>query len=229
MSILKISPTRVKPTVIIATAAFIALAVLLFIPSFPHAKVCLPVGLLSIAALWLTPWEVFFALMFSALGDLAGDCNNFLAQMSSFAAAHIFYILFFIRRYHRKVEPDRKLTEKAKGYLMMTTFCTLALLALIFAAVVPEVPAGIIRIGVGIYSVVICIMLITALLQRSMFYALGALFFVISDFLLAWNMFVHQIPHESVFILSTYYLAQWLLFVRATPYRVPHPVHLLRF
>ena len=229
MSILKISQTKVKPAVFAATAAFVALAALLFIPSVPHAKVCLPVGLLCIAALWLTPWEVFFALMFSALGDLAGDCNNFLAQMASFGVAHVFYILFFIRRYHRKVEPDRKLTEKSKGYLMITTFCTLGLLALIFVAVVPKAPAGIIRAGVGIYSVVICFMLIMAMLQRSMFYAFGALFFVISDFLLAWNMFVHQIPHAGIFILSTYYLAQWLLFVRATPYRVAHPIHLLRF
>ena len=229
MSILKISQTKVKQAVFAATTAFVALAALLFIPSVPHAKVCLPVGLLCIAALWLAPWEVFFALMFSALGDLAGDCNIFLAQMGFFAVAHVFYILFFVRRYHRKVEPDRKLTEKAKGYLIMTSFCVLALLALIFTSVVPAAPAGIIRTGVGVYSIVICLMLIMALLQRSMFYALGALFFVISDFLLAWNMFVHPIPHAGIFILSTYYLAQWLLFVRATPYRVAHPVHLLRF
>ena len=229
MSILKIKESKIKPTVFAATAAFVALASLLFIPSAPHAKVCLPVGLLTLAAAWLAPWEVFLALLFSAIGDYAGDCNNFLAQMGSFAVAHVFYILFFVRRYHRKVEPDKKLTEKAKGYLIMTTFCVLALLALIFAAVVPEAPAGIIRIGVSIYSVVICIMLMSALLQRSMLYALGALFFVISDFLLAWNMFVDPIPHAGIFILSTYYLAQWLLFVRASPYRVKHPVHLLRF
>ena len=229
MSIFKISKTAVKPVVFAVTAGFIALATLLFIPSAPHAKVCLPVGLLSLAALWLAPWEVFLALLFSALGDYAGDCNNFLAQMGSFAVAHVFYILFFARRYHRKVEPDKKLTEKAKGYLLMTTFCVLGLLALIFAAVIPEAPAGIIRIGVSIYSIVICLMLMTALLQRSMLYALGALFFVISDFLLAWNMFVHPIHHAGIYILSTYYLAQWLLFVRASPYRVAHPVHLLRF
>lgn len=229
MSVLKISQTKVKTAVFATTAIFVALAALLLTPYAPHAKVCLPVGLLCIAALWLAPWEVFFALLFSALGDLAGDCNIFLAQMGFFAVAHVFYILFFVRRYHRKVESDRKLTERAKGYLIMTSFCVLALLALIFAAVVPAAPAGIIRIGVGIYSVVICFMLIMALLQRSMFYALGALFFVISDFVLAWNMFVHPIPHAGLFILSTYYLAQWLLFVRATPYRVAHPVHLLRF
>lgn len=229
MPILNISKTGIKPAVFAATAGFLALATAVIIPSAATAKVCLPVGLLCIAALWLTPWEVFLALTFSALGDLAGDCNNFLAQMGAFAVAHVFYILFFIRRYHRKVEPDRKLTEKAKGYLMMTSFCVLALLALIFAAVVPEAPAGIIRIGVSIYSIVICIMLMTALLQRSMLYALGALLFVISDFLLAWNMFVHQIPHAGIFILGTYYAAQWLLFVRASPYRVAHPVHLLRF
>lgn len=229
MSILKIQPTAVKRFVYATTAIFLALVALVFEPSIAPSIVCLPVGMLCIAALWLAPWEVFFALLFSALGDFAGDCNNFLAQMGSFAVAHVFYILFFVRRFLKKVEPDKKMTERAKGYLAISAFCIIVLLVLIFIVVVPKVPAGILRTGVGIYSVVICAMLFIAMMQRSMLYALGALFFVVSDFLLAFNMFVEPIPHAGVFILSTYYLAQWLLFVRATPYRVPHPIHLLRF
>jgi uncharacterized membrane protein YhhN len=67
------------------------------------------------------------------------------------------------------------------------------------------------------------------MLQRSSLYALGALLFVISDFILAWNKFVEPVPYRDYLVLGTYYAAPWFLFIRATPYRVPHPVHLLRF
>lgn len=96
----------------------------------------------------------------------------------------------------------------------------LALLALVFVRVVPCAPAGVLRVGVSIYAV---------LMQRSLLYALGALLFVISDFILAWNKFVEPVPYREILVLGTYLSAQWLLFVRATPYRVKHPVHLLRF
>lgn len=229
MATFKIKESHIRPLVSAITAVFILLAAGNALAGIPHQTLCLAVGALCLGSLWLTPWEISLALLFSAIGDLFGSYGNLLAQMGSFAAAHISYIYFFVRRYHRKVEHDGKLTEKAKGYMMMTTLCTIALLILVLAAVVPEVPAGIIRTGVSIYSIIICFMLITALLQRSMLYALGALFFVISDFLLAWNMFVHQIPHASAAILCSYFIAQWLIFIRATPYKVPHPVHLLRF
>ena len=229
MAIIKTKETQVKPTVFTATAVFLLFAVANALPTIPPQVLCLPVVILCIVSFWLAPWEISLALLFSALGDLSGSCGNLLPQMGFFTTAQIFYIIFFIRRYHRKVEPDRKLTEKAKGYLAMIIFCVIALLVIIFTKIAPEAPSGIIRTGVYIYSVVICTMLITALLQRSMLYAVGALLFVTSDFLLALNMFVQPIPHADIFVLSTYFIAQWLIFVRSTPYRVSHPIHLLRF
>ena len=111
----------------------------------------------------------------------------------------------------------------------MLSICVLSLLALVFVRVVPCAPAGVLRAGVSIYAVLICTMLLAALMQRSLLYALGALLFVISDFILAWNKFVEPVPYRDILVLGTYLSAQWLLFVRATPYRVKHPVHLLRF
>ena len=37
---------------------------------------------------------------------------------------------------------------------------------------------------------------------------LGALLFVISDSLLAWNQFVAPLPHASTLIMATYHLGQ---------------------
>jgi alkenylglycerophosphocholine/alkenylglycerophosphoethanolamine hydrolase len=116
-----------------------------------------------------------------------------------------------------------------KGYLLMLGICTAALLSFVFVKIVPSAPAGVLRIGVSIYAILICSMLYTALMQRSSLYALGAVLFVISDFILAWNKFVEPVPYRTILVIGTYLSAQWLLFVRATPYRVPHPVHLLRF
>lgn len=229
MAVLNISNKRVQSVVLAVTGLFLCLALLFFLPvPVPH-KLCLPVGALAVASLWLAPWEVMLGLLFSAIGDYFGSCGIFLAQMGSFAVGHIFYIIFFLRRFHRRVEPDRKMTAKAKGYFMMLSICVFALLLLVFLRVVPCVPAGVLRVGVSIYAVLICFMLLSALMQRSLLYALGTLLFVISDFILAWNRFVEPVPFHDILILGTYFAAQWLIFVRATPYRVPHPVHLLRF
>ena len=229
MSIIKIDERRVKPVVFAVTGLFLCLSVLFFAPvPIPH-KLCLPMGVLVVSSLWLTPWEISLALFFSILGDWFGSCGSFLPQMGSFAVGHMFYILFFIRRFHRKVERDRKMTAKAKGYFMMLAICVLALMTMVFAKVVPCVPSGVLRIGVSIYAVLICTMLFSALLQRSLFYAIGALLFVISDFILAWNKFVEPVSYRDALVLGTYLSAQWFLFVRSTPYRVKHPVHLLRF
>ena len=229
MATFKIKESHVRPLVSATTAVFILLAAANALAAFPHHALCLAVGALCIGSLWLTPWEITLALLFSALGDLCGSCGNLPAQMGTFAIAHILYIYFFARRYHRKVEPDGKLTARAKGFLMMMSFCILSLLALVFVKVVPAAPEGILQVGVGIYAVIICTMMLTAMLQRSMFYALGALLFAISDLALAWNMFVVPVPNADIVILRTYFGADWLLLIRASPYKVPQQIHLLRF
>jgi alkenylglycerophosphocholine/alkenylglycerophosphoethanolamine hydrolase len=218
--------TCVKPVVFAVTALFLVGTAIFFSPlEIPH-KLCIPMGIIVLSSFWLTPWEITLALLFSIIGDYAGSCHNFMAQMGSFAVAHIFYVVFFIRRFIRK---DYKLTTKMKGYLLMLGICTAALLSFVFVKIVPSAPAGVLRIGVGIYAILICTMLYTALMQRSSLYALGAVLFVVSDFILAWNKFVEPVPYRTILVIGTYLSAQWLLFVRATPYRVPHPVHLLRF
>ena len=72
-------------------------------------------------------------------------------------------------------------------------------------------------------------MMVMAMLQRSSLFALGALMFVFSDFILAWNKFVEPIPHRDYLVLVTYFLAQWLLFIRSTKFRVGPEMRILRF
>ena len=213
-------PMTPKTRTLTATAVFLAFAVLFFIPvQVPH-KLVFPVATLFVASLGLTPWQICAALFFSALGDWFGTCGNFIAQMGCFAVGHIFYIWFFAKRYLAKVEHDRKLSSRAKGYLAMLAICIAGLLAVAFTQVVPKAPHGIERIGSSIYAVIISLMLLGALLQRSSLYAVGAVLFVFSDFILAWHRFVEPIAYRNYFVLVTYFLAQWCLFVRSTPYRI---------
>lgn len=229
MGILKIKESKIKAAAISATAVYLALTVFFFLPfDIPH-KITPCVSALFIASLWLCPWQISLALLFSALGDHFGSCGNFLAQMGFFALGHIWFIVYFISRYFKKVEPDRKLTGKAKGYLAMVIFCATVLLCVVFFRIVPLVPPGVLTIGVSIYAILICTMLVSAMLQRSSLFALGAILFVFSDFILGWNKFVEPVPYRHYLVLVPYFLAQWLLFIRATKYRIAPEMRLMRF
>lgn len=229
MATFKIQDRHIKPAALISSGLYFLLVLFFFLPfDIPH-KITPCVSALFIASLWLCPWQMSLALLFSALGDHFGSCGNFLAQMGFFALGHIWFIIYFVRRYFRKVEPDHKLTGKAIGYLTMVIFCAIALLCIVFTRITPEVPQGIMKIGVSIYAVLISTMLVAAMLQRSSLFALGAILFVFSDFILAWNKFVEPVPGRHYLVLIPYFLAQWLLFIRATKYRVGPEMRLLRF
>ncbi len=229
MSIIQIKESKVRRAALTVTAAYLIASALFFMPAeIPH-KVTIPVAMLAISSLWLCPWQMTMAFIFCAVGDYMGSCGNFLAQMGFFAVGHVWFIAYFIGRYFSKVEKDMKLTAKAKGYLAMVIFCTLALLATAFIKIVPAAEPGIIKAGVSIYACIISLMLMTALLQRSSLFALGAVLFVFSDFIIAWNMFVEPVPHRTYLVLVTYYLAQWLLYIRSTSFRVRPEMRLMRF
>lgn len=229
MAVLRLKDQLIKPLALTTSGIFISLTAIFFLPiNIPH-KLALPVLTLFIAGLWLLPWQMCLAMLFSAIGDYMGTCGNFIGQMGFFALAHIWIIIYLIKRYRSKVEPDRRLTSKAKGYVAMILFCAMTLLCTAFLKILPGAPAGIERIGASCYAVIICLMLIMALLQRSSLYALGAVLFVFSDFILAWNRFVEPVPYRNYLVLGTYYLAQWLLFIRSTKYRINSPVRLMRF
>lgn len=229
MGTFRINDKSTGPVTLTATALYFIACIIFFLPVEIDHKITICTSILTLASLWLCPWQITLALLFSTLGDHFGSCNNFMAQMGFFALGHIWFIIYFIGRYFNKVEKDRKLTGKAKGYLSMVVFCAIVLLCVVFTQIVPEVPAGIMKIGVCIYALLISTMLVSALLQRSSLFALGAILFVFSDFILAWNKFVEPVPGRHYLVLVSYFLAQWLLFVRATKFRIGPEMRLLRF
>lgn len=226
---MKSNDRNTKMLALTTSAIFIAATIFFFTPiECPH-KVTFPLAILTISSLWLCPWQITFALLFSAIGDFFGSCENFIGQMGSFAIAHVWFIIYFIDRYLKKVERDRKLSAKAKGYLAMVAFCTAALLATAFFKIAPGAEPGIIKTGICIYACLIGATMFLAMLQRSSLFALGAILFVFSDLILAWNMFVEPVPYSKHLIIIPYFAAQWLLFIRATPFRVAPEMRIMRF
>lgn len=221
MTIFRLDEKYLRPVVFLTTGLFLFFTILYFCGIGPAHRIALPLMILTVASLWLTPVEITLAMFFSALGDFFGADGRFIAQMGGFAVAHICLAVFFIRRYMSKSGREGRLTAKMKGYIMIVVILTLAILGFAFAKIVPAAPAGAIRTGIGIYAFLISCMLVCALIQRSTLYASGAMLFVFSDFILAWNMFTEPIPHAGLLIMIPYYIGQWLLFVRSTPYRVP--------
>lgn len=198
----------------ISVAFFISL-VFYFTPLQIPYKLAIPVALLFTASLKLLPWQMSLAMLFSCVGDFFGASGRFLEQMASFSLAHIFIIFYFVSRYRLGVL-RRKYSRLSMRYMILAILIVLPILVFAFIKIVPSVPVGLIRYGVSFYAALISIMLWCALQQRSLLFSLGAMFFVVSDTLLAWNRFVEPLQYSNCLVLVPYYLAQWLLFLRST-------------
>ena len=220
MSIFRTKSENISNVIYISTALFIVAVLTHFLPIEIPYKLAFPLIILTTTSLWICPWQITCALALSAVGDMFGTCGFLLGQMGAFAAAHIFYIQFFTNRYREKVRVNGKIAGKAAGYIFLISFLGIVFASFIFTQITPEVPEGIIRAGASVYTLVICMMLMLALLQRSSLYAIGAILFTFSDFILAWNIFVDPIKGAGYLIMTPYYLGQWLLFIRSSPYRI---------
>ncbi|MBQ5663976.1 MAG: lysoplasmalogenase [Bacteroidaceae bacterium] len=206
---------RAKVDIVIVSVLFFVSVALFFAPvSIPY-KLALPVGVLFIASLKLLPWQMSFAMLFSCAGDFFGSCGNFMAQMIAFAIAHIFIICYFFSRYRLGVLRRRYMRYSSR-YMTFATVFVLPVLLFAFVKIVPCVPAGVLRYGVSFYAILIATMVWGALQQRSKLFAIGAVLFLVSDMILAWNRFVRPLPDSTILILVPYYFAQWLLFMRST-------------
>ncbi|RDL50380.1 hypothetical protein BLJAPNOD_01501 [Ensifer sp. M14] len=158
---------------------------------------------------------IVIGLTFAAAGDfflmLPGD--YFLAGLVCFLLTHCAYIW--------------ALTRDSRFAADKSIFALFAVIGfLVIAGLWSSLPAGM-RIPVVIYALALAAMAAQAISRdrqvavgapqksaaRSA--ALGGLFFMVSDTLLAYGRFRWNIPYNAVWVLGTYYAAQWL-FARST-------------
>ncbi len=152
---------------------------------------------------------IVIGLVFCILGDtflLLSD-NWFIYGLGSFLIGHVLYIVAMTTRLR---------------------FSILTLLAVIPIGMYGFIMGGKIHgqiinssdngmwIPMLIYLIVISTMLQTAIMSRNVSAAIGALFFVISDSILAWNKFVSPLSASSEWIMATYFTAQLLIALSIT-------------
>lgn len=158
------------------------------------------------------------ALFFSWAGDIllmfqANDSIFFLLGLSSFLLAHIFYIIFYHNIRVKEAIPGN-------AWLMVIVVIYYGALLMILTPYL-----GNMKWPVRVYGIVISFMFMLAMHMlylknraagRQMM--LGALFFIISDSLLAINKFYMSFENAAMFVMLTYGLAQLFIIQGAVKY-----------
>ena len=158
---------------------------------------------------------VLIGLVLSLGGDVAllWPDRGFLPGLVSFLLAHLAYLVAFTRVQRFAARPS-----------VFVAYGGIA--ALILAALWPGVPAAL-RIPVVAYVVCLAAMAAQAAVlwrtgaARGGVLALGGALFLASDALLATNKFAGPLPLASLWVLSTYWLAQWCIASWLAPPRRP--------
>ena len=140
------------------------------------------------------------ALLASAVGDYYGSEGIFLLQVLFFAIAHIFYISDFA--------PRRKDTKRRTVAAEVFS----AAVAMYVALIISKIPFSINSIAIGLYAIIIIAMGCSAIFQQREhrgWYIAAAMLFCFSDGVIAYG-FVGEIPHATLWIMMTYYAAQFI-------------------
>ena len=158
---------------------------------------------------------VCVGLLFSLAGDvfLMLPADLFLAGLGAFLIAHLFYLVAFY--------------DGSNARVRLTSVGLFAVFGVVnLAGLLPRLDDAM-RVPVLLYVLALLLMagfalararslharegMASAITTSARLAAIGALFFVISDTLLAWNRFGGGIQLASLWVLGTYFVAQWYI------------------
>lgn len=144
---------------------------------------------------------VVIGLFFCMLGD-GFIAVSFVSGLGAFLVGHLFYLTGFL-----------KMSQMTK--FRLAAIIPMGLYSLIIGsqliASLSEAENDALVIPVIAYMLVISVMALSAILTGNKRAIAGSILFVISDSILSWNMFVSDIVYSDVFIMATYYSAQFLI------------------
>lgn len=164
--------------------------------------------------LFSTKKWLLFALIFSWIGDVVlmfADKGElyFIFGLVGFLIAHILFIVLFIKQ-----KPEGSYTKNWRfwlGFVIVLVYLG-SMLSLLF----PKL--GDLKIPVSVYAFTISVMLVMAIKgyfswqkPMNLLILIGALFFVISDSILAINKFYNPILNANFIIMFTYIVAQYCI------------------
>ena len=219
-----VAQTSLNPMewLLIASAALTILSSVFGV--LPLHFVCKPltmliaIGLVYLRASQVRALERFDWLLIAALvASMAGDVflmlpgGYFIPGLASFLVAHLFYIALF--RQEITWFPNRP-----------ALLFTLATGAAMYAWVWGGLADPVLKVAVAAYVGVISLMVAQAMGRATVLrdaaskaVALGACVFMLSDSLIAINRFVQPLPMVSLWVLTSYYVAQFLMVRNAKP------------
>jgi uncharacterized membrane protein YhhN len=164
---------------------------------------------LIVAAIFLQPelevrrWAFVVALVFSMAGDvfLMLPANLFVRGVASFFVAHVAYIV------------GLRVGDHSVPALLIAALAVAVFAAIVGRRILVAVRESEPRFATPIaaYIAVICVMVASALAAREPLAAAGALLFMASDTLIAWNRFVQPLAWAPLTIIVTYHVGQALL------------------
>lgn len=159
-------------------------------------------SLYSQLKVWHKTW-LCMALVFSAAGDILLTLSfpqTFELGLFCFLLAHVAYIVLF------GSDPRQRALKKAVFFIAyIAVFFSSGLLFMALSPFLKEM-----HIPVALYMIVISTMAIMAIRHNSIS-ACGAVLFMLSDSLLAFNQFIFSEGNASFSIMLSYYSAQLLL------------------
>lgn len=184
--------------------------------------VCKPLIMVTLGVYYLSSvgedrsMVVLLAIVFSLAGDTALmfdsiDPIYFMVGLVSFLISHVFYIVAY--RQHQGDEEANALQgiQKLRAAFPIVLAGT-GLVVILFSSL------GALKIPVMIYALVLVVMVLNGLFRLGRtnsksfgFVFAGALFFMVSDSILAINKFLHPLEYSGLYIMITYIAAQFLI------------------
>ncbi|GEL78616.1 lysoplasmalogenase [Tenuibacillus multivorans] len=172
----------------------------LFLKVLPIAFIILYAILNMPKSRHLIHYLIIIGLVFGAVGDVT--LHHFTIGLTAFLIGHLCYVVAFM-------------TQWCSSFMRATSIVPIILFSYIIGhglitSIVNSGKQSLIM-PIILYIMVISFMVWTAIMTRNLFAAIGAILFLISDAILAWNMFVVEIPYASVLVMLFYYGAQYLI------------------
>lgn len=151
-------------------------------------------------------WVGDIILMFADKGEL-----YFIAGLIAFLLSHIFYIILFSKQL-------KIYLKKSKIIFWVGVTAIAFYLIVMMLILLPSL--GDLKIPVFVYALTISIMLLFALKgflnwqkPANSYILIGAIVFVASDSLLAFDKFYAPLQYSSLLVMATYLLAQYLIVI----------------
>lgn len=184
--------------------------------------ICKPLIMVTLGVYYLSSAEdnrsvvVMLAIIFSLAGDVflmfdSVDPIYFMAGLVSFLISHIFYIVAY-RQHQNEDEADALHGIQKLRAAFPIVLAGTGLVVILYPSL------GDLRIPVMIYAIVLVVMVLNGLFRLGrtnnksfMLVFVGAMFFMISDSLLAVNKFFSPLPYSGLMIMGTYIAAQYMI------------------